>query len=149
MLGETVMGLSALKTAFDMAKALKDMDSAVARNAAVIELQESILTAQQAQAALVKRVDDLEKEVAAFEAWETEKNRYELKSLGIGAFVYMLKKIERSATPPHWACTNCYEHKHIAIVQYGQLKQGQGQAWHCPSCKNTILPSRGTVEWMD
>jgi hypothetical protein len=64
----------ALKTAFDMAKGLKDIDNAVSRNAAVIELQENILAAQQAQAALIKRIDDLEKEVAGFEAWEREKD---------------------------------------------------------------------------
>ena len=75
MLAEAVMGVSALNTAFNMAKGLKEMNDAVVRNAAVIELQENILSAQEAQAALVKHIDQLEKQVAGFEAWETEKNR--------------------------------------------------------------------------
>ena len=73
MLAKSVMGLSALNTAFNMAKGLKGIDDAVRRNAAVIELQENILAAQQAQAALIKRIDDLEKEVASFEEWKAEK----------------------------------------------------------------------------
>jgi hypothetical protein len=61
MISEAMMGASALKTAFDMAKGLKDISDATIRNAAVIELQEKILSAQEAQFARVKRVDELEK----------------------------------------------------------------------------------------
>ena len=73
MVAEVFAGLGALKTAFDIAKGLKDIDDAARRNAAVIELQERILSAQQSQSALVERVHDLEKEVAGFEQWEAEK----------------------------------------------------------------------------
>ena len=45
MVGEVFAGIGALKTAFDIAKGLKDIDDATRRNAAVIELQEKILTA--------------------------------------------------------------------------------------------------------
>jgi uncharacterized coiled-coil DUF342 family protein len=92
MVGEALAGLSAIKTAFDIAKGLKDIDNATSRNAAVIELQEKILAAREAQSALLDRVGTLEKEVARFETWEREKQRYELKSLGWGAFARMLKK---------------------------------------------------------
>ena len=67
---ETIAGLSAIKTAFDMTKALKDINDAAIRNAAVIELQEKILAAQAAQFALVERVGELEKEVTRFETWK-------------------------------------------------------------------------------
>jgi hypothetical protein len=49
-------GLSAIKTAFDLAKGLKDIDDATRRNAAVIELQEKSLSAQSAQSALVENL---------------------------------------------------------------------------------------------
>jgi hypothetical protein len=52
---ETIAGLSAIKTAFDMTKALKDINDAAIRNAAVIELQEKILSARDAQTALFAR----------------------------------------------------------------------------------------------
>ena len=52
MVGEAIAGLSAVKTAFDMAKALQNIHDTVARDRAVIELQKEILSAQVAQAAL-------------------------------------------------------------------------------------------------
>jgi CII-binding regulator of phage lambda lysogenization HflD len=78
MAGELIAGLGALKTAFDIAKTLKDMDSAATRNTAIIELQEKLFAARDAQDALLKRIGDLEKQVANFEAWDTEKERYQL-----------------------------------------------------------------------
>jgi len=149
MVGEVFAGLGALKTAFDLAKGLKDIDDTARRNAAVIELQEKILTAQVEQAALLDQIRKLEKEVAGFETWEREKQRYELKNLGWGAFAYMLKKAERGTEPPRWICANCYEHDHIATVQYGIFKSGEGYTWYCPSCKNTLMPNTGTITWID
>lgn len=126
---------------------MKDIDDAVRRNSAVIELQEKILAAREAQSGLLDRVSELEEEVASFKTWEREKQRYELKGLGWGAFAYMLKPSERGTEPPHWACTNCYENNHKALVQ-NIMKLGQGQVWTCPSCKNTIKPS-GAPTWID
>jgi CII-binding regulator of phage lambda lysogenization HflD len=117
MLGEAIMGLGAIKTAFDMAKGLKDIDDTVRRNAAVIELQENILTAQQAQAALIKRIDYLKKEVAGFETWEAEKMNYELKSVHIDTFAYARKSIAGSSEPSHFICANCYEQRKKRILQ--------------------------------
>ena len=108
MVGEAIAGLSAVKTAFDIAKGLKDIDDASRRNAAVIELQEKILTAQSAQAALIERVGYLEKEVARFETWETEKQRYELKDVGMGSLAYSVKDAMRGSEPPHQICAACY-----------------------------------------
>ena len=55
VVAETIAGLGAIKTAFDMAKALENIHEAVARDRAVIDLQKEILAAQSAQAALVDR----------------------------------------------------------------------------------------------
>jgi uncharacterized protein YlxW (UPF0749 family) len=82
MAGEVFAGSSALKSALDIAKGLKDIADATARNAAVIELQEQILSAQAAQFTLLERISGLEKEVASLKTWEADKQRYELKDLG-------------------------------------------------------------------
>ena len=89
MISEAMMGASALKTAFDMAKGLKDISDATIRNGAVIDLQEKILSAQEAQFALVKRVDELEKEMTDLKAKASEKQRYQLKDFGAGAFAWV------------------------------------------------------------
>jgi uncharacterized protein YlxW (UPF0749 family) len=65
MVAEVFAGLGALKTAFDIAKGLKDIDDTTRRNTAVIDLQEKILSAQQSQASLVESISNLEKEVAS------------------------------------------------------------------------------------
>jgi hypothetical protein len=148
MIGETFAGLGAFKTMYDMAKALKDINDATIRNGAIIELQEKILAAREAQSLLLDRVGELEEKVANFETWEREKQRYELKDLGWGAFAYMLKPGMRDAEPPHWVCTNCYEHNHKATLQCVMVP-GKGQRWTCPSCKNTINPSTPTIKWSD
>ncbi len=61
MVAEVFAGQGALKTAFDIAKGLKDINDATVRNAAVIELQEKLLAAQAAQASLVEHIGELEK----------------------------------------------------------------------------------------
>lgn len=81
MVAEVFAGLSAIKSAFDIAKGLKDIDDASRRNAAVIELQEKILAAQQAQTTLIETVRELKARVAELETWEAEKERYELDQI--------------------------------------------------------------------
>lgn len=135
MISEAMAGASALKTAFDMAKALKDISDAAIRNGAVIELQEKILSAQEAQFALVKRVDDLEKQVASFEAKGSQMQRYQLKDYGAGSFAYELKESEARGEPIHRACAACYQQGHISILQFSHNTEGQD--WYeCKRCNN-------------
>jgi hypothetical protein len=78
MVSEVFAGLSSIKAAFDIAKGLKNIDDATRRNAAIIELQEKILSAQAAQAELIEAIGELKSRVAELEAWDAEKQRYEL-----------------------------------------------------------------------
>jgi hypothetical protein len=136
MVGEVIAGLGAIKTAFDLAKGLKDIDDATRRNAAIIELQEKILTAHSAQAALIQRVGDLEKEVAGFETWETEKQRYELKDIGLGSLAHVIKEAMRGSEPPHQICAVCYEHRKKSILQPDNV-----YGFHtlrCPECQTVL-----------
>jgi hypothetical protein len=64
MVAEIYAGLSSVKAAFDIAKGLKDIHDATLRNAAVIELQEQILSAQVEHASLIDRIRELEKQMA-------------------------------------------------------------------------------------
>jgi hypothetical protein len=149
-IAEIYGGISSFKAMFDMAKALKDIDNATARNGAVIELQEQILSAQAAQTALLDRVRELEEKVAGFEKWDTEKDKYELKDLGRGALAYMLKPPARGTEPPHVICPNCYENRKRAILQGAGTNNGIPR-YHCLSCKSDILTGRQfmTPHWID
>jgi hypothetical protein len=122
---------------YDMAKALKDIDDAVRRNAAVIELQEKILAAREAQGTLLDRVSTLEKEVTRFEAWEAEKQRYKLTDYGSGTFAYELKPATANGEPPHRICATCYQNGQKSILQFSH--QSQGQDWFdCYGCSKRI-----------
>lgn len=133
MAGEIFAGLGAFKTMFDMAKGLKDINDAAIRNTAVIALQDQILTAQAAQAALIQRVGDLEGQLTQFEQWGREKERYRLAELPPGVFVYTIKEEARGAEPTHSICAKCYEDRRKSVLNWGESSNGLTKL-HCPSC---------------
>lgn len=120
--------MSSLKATQDILKAMLGLRDAAKVREKVVELQGLILAAQSdafeanvAQAALLERVRELEKQVADLEAWEAEKQRYELKEVAPGAFAYALKADEQRAEPTHWICAGCYEHRRKSILQRSGL----------------------------
>jgi hypothetical protein len=132
-----IFGLSAIKTAFDLAKGLKDIDDSARRNAAVIELQEKILAARETQSALLERISELEKKVASFETWESEKQRYELKEVGAGSLAYAVKESMRNGEPAHHICAACYQHGHKSILQ--PKADYPNKTLDCSECKAQIF----------
>jgi len=146
MVGEVFAGISGFKAMLDLTKSIKDMNDAAVRNTAVIELQGQILAAQEQQAALAEQVGALKKEIARFETWETESQKYELKNFGYGAFARVLKPEARGTAPPHWVCARCYGNRRVSVIQFGRLLQGQRNEWFCPECKTQIQP-HGDLRW--
>ena len=142
MVGEVFAGLGALKTAFDIAKGLKDIDDAARRNAAVIELQEKILAAYEAHSTLLARVRELEEKMASFEKWDTEKFRYELKQLIRGAptFAYALKPDAQPAETFHCICASCYQSRVKSVLQFLRvvLIGSDEKILGCPICKTEV-----------
>jgi len=67
MTGGAFAGINAFKDALDIARGLIEIDDAARRNAAVIELQEKILSAQSVLFALIDEVAALKKEVTRLE----------------------------------------------------------------------------------
>ena len=139
MATELIAGLGLFKSMFDMAKGLKDINSATVRNGAIIELQEHILSAREQQTALTERISELEKEVADFETWEAEKQRYKLKDYGGGTFAYALKEAEANGGTLHRACANCYQNRQISILQSRGIRHGGQEKVICLACKTTLM----------
>ena len=133
MASEFLAGLSLFKSMMDTAKGLKNISDATVRNSVAIELQEKILAAQEAQTALIERVGELEKEVASFETWDREKERYELTDLPPGVFVYAVKEEARGSEPPHYACANCFGKRQKSVINKSEPINGRTEL-HCPSC---------------
>jgi hypothetical protein len=145
MVAELFAGLSAFKSMYDAAKALKDMNDATVRNGAVIELQEKILAAREAQTTLLERVSDLEKEVAGLKAWDSEKQRYELKQLYRGPHAYILKEGEEKGEAAHALCTNCYQRGFKSFLQMSGHVIVNDRTWSCPACKMSVKSQWGDM----
>jgi hypothetical protein len=134
MVGEVFAGLSAFKSMFDMAKGLKDINDAAIRNGAVIELQSQILAAQEEQATLIQKVRDLEVEVARFDEWNVEKQRYELADVGNGVMAYRIKEDAQGAEPPHSICPDCYQRREKSLLQIVIRVPGRANVLTCQTC---------------
>jgi hypothetical protein len=83
----------------------------------LIDANNAAIAAQDERVALLERVSALEKEVARSEAWEAEKQRYELKQVASGAVAYVPKEFMRDGEPPHWLCANCYQNHKKRYLQ--------------------------------
>lgn len=143
MVAEVFGGISALKAALDILKTVKDANDVAARQGIVIKLQEQILTAQAAQFDLIEQVRSLETEIANRETWDTDKQRYELRRVGPGAFPYVLKKEAAGSEPAHWICPNCYANRKCSILQVSGYAEKGGPDlmkinWSCPACRTAI-----------
>jgi hypothetical protein len=132
MVAEVYASIGAFKAMFEMARGLKDINDAATRNAAVIQLQEKILSVQAEQSAFMERIHVLERQVTDFELWQDDRHRYELKDLGWSALAYMLKPEFRAAEPSHFVCTNCFGPRLISIIQQTNLKKRGGDGLRLP-----------------
>src|ERR1700728_1274134 len=92
MVAEVFGGISALKAAFDISKAIVDISDAAKRDRLSITLQKEILSALAAQSELAEEVSELKEKLRAFDTWDSEKKRYELRKLWDFATTYVLKK---------------------------------------------------------
>lgn len=134
VVAETIAGLGAVKTAFDMAKVLQGIHDTAARDRAVIDLQKEILAAQAAQSDLVETVSALKKEVAHLKAWDADKQRYQLSEVRSGATAYALKEGMEGGEPKHYLCASCYQQSHKSILQSKTLVPGRAHVLVCHDC---------------
>jgi hypothetical protein len=65
---------------------------------AVLDGRTKLLEASETQAALLERIKQLEDQIAHFENWDCEKQRYQLKAFDTGAFAYTHKPVWRTAS---------------------------------------------------
>lgn len=136
---------SGLKTAAELTQGLLALKTDAAVSTKVVELngvisgiQQQLFAAQADYSALTSRIRDLEAEIVDFKNWEEEKQRYELHELAPGTLVYRVKPEVKGAEPVHYLCTNCYQQRIKAILQYSGYSKGH-KSFTCPSCKMMLL----------
>lgn len=108
--------ITGLKTAAEIARAMKGLQDHADIQTKVIELQSAILDAQTSalaaqsdQLTMVQKMRQLEDEVRQVRAWEATKQRYQMITPWPGCHVYALKDSDKDSDPPHWICPHCYE----------------------------------------
>jgi hypothetical protein len=135
MVDGVISGFSAFTGLVGMARGMKDMNDSVVRNEAVFAMTEKLLDAQQEYAALAQKVGELEAKLAAYETWEREKERYELKEHGSrGALAYALKEGVQPSEPAHSICPDCYQSRKKSILQNERFATGAAEALICKVC---------------
>ncbi len=134
--------ITGLKTAAEIARAMKGLQSLEDVQAKVIDLQGAILdaqtsalTAQADQFAMMQRMRDLEEEVARVKAWDETKQRYQLITPWAGCHLYALKESSKGTDPPHWICPHCYEDGRKSIVHNAEKHDTRSRhIIKCPRC---------------
>jgi hypothetical protein len=136
--------VSALKGVIDISKVMIGLHDAQAIQAKVIELNSKILEAQTSafaaqdeRSTLIERISELEKELAKLKAWDTEKEKYELKNVGRGASTYVRKQDAQPSEEPHWLCANCYAKGKKSFLQYNRSQQ-RDHIYRCAACSAEI-----------
>lgn len=168
MLTEISAGLNSLKAAKDILQALNGIQSANAVNEVKFNLQSHLLDAQQglfaaqeAQAALTSRIRELEQRIVEMKDWEAEKGRYQLHDIGRGAMAYVVKPGMENGEPAHWLCVKCFSHGQKSFMQFkGQDRRpgggnGENSTYGCDACKASLTvtfrqnPERDRVKLLE
>lgn len=120
-----------LKTIGEIAQGLIEIRDTVKFGKAVTELLAQVVAAQQgALAALAHEAElidvkrRLEAQIRELQAWEAEKQRYQLERLEPGVFVYTLKPALAAGEPPHRICQACYQRGKKFILQSHGVHDG-------------------------
>lgn len=133
--------LSSLKAARDIAKAMLDLKVGSEVQLKVIELQSLILAAQEQAMEAQERMRSLEAEMQRIRNWESESERYELRSLGEGKLAYRLRDDKADGEPQHWICPNCFQDQQKSILQ--REDWDTYSSYRCQRCNNEIHVSNG------
>jgi hypothetical protein len=153
VVAEISAGVTSLRAALDITKAMVGLRDAEAFRAKSIELQgvvleafEKAIEAREAHSTQAERIRALETEVASLKAWDAEKQNYELKPIGRGAVAYMLKPESRNSEPPHWLCPNCYSKGEKSFLNATGASVGRHQLYKCARC-GTQPATDGDPQW--
>lgn len=152
-LGEAAAAVGGLKTAYEMAKGVQALTADVHIKLKTMELMEAILSAQQsalqaqeAQSEMLKRITELEAQIAGHDAWQREKSRYKLEEFPSGAQVYVLRAEAADGEISHRLCPACFQKGEKSILQTVGKHSG-GELVQCIPCKNnlTLSPFRPSM----
>ena len=131
---KTATGL--LQEAIEIRDATKFRDTVGKLQTQILAAQQSAVSAYSAQTAMSEEISQLKAQVTRLEAWDAEKQRYELKDVGLGSVAYAIKESERRGEPPHQICAACYQHHRKSFLQ--PHSRNMHKLLICADCKAEI-----------
>lgn len=156
MIAEISAGLGSLKAAKDLIQAMNGMQTGAAINDVkltlqghMLDAQQSLFAAQEAQSTSAGRIRELEQQIVALKDWSAEKQRYELHDVGRGAMAYVPKLGMENGEPPHWLCVRCFGQGQKSLMQFkgngvGNItsaQRGQDTTFACDVCRSSFQVS--------
>ena len=154
MITEIQSAIAGLKSAVEIIKAIYgaklDADTKKQVDALqelIFEARQSAFNAQDDLSAVKQRVTDLEAQIAQFEEWSKESQRYKLfQPTSVSGVVYGLKESESNSEPPHYLCTNCYQQRRKSLLNTYKHPDAARAVFLCPVCKSQVpIEARGHV----
>lgn len=131
-----------LKTASDLVKSAMHLHSSQAFQAKMVELNREIMSAQGSalaayatQTAMIQEIAKLKEKIAESEAWERQKERYQLTDHGGRTFSYTLKVGMEQGEPPHEICAHCYQQGRKSILQFAHTNAYRQDVYDCFGCE--------------
>jgi predicted RNA-binding Zn-ribbon protein involved in translation (DUF1610 family) len=122
-----------LKTKIDSTVTEKVIDL----QSSIISLQSTLMSIQAENQDLLRQKNALEQRLVEIESWNVEAQRYSLKEIACGVFVYALNPDEAKSSLAHWLCVHCYQNKQKSILQCKGTRI-DGTSYLCPRCKTVI-----------
>jgi hypothetical protein len=117
--------LRALEAADKLTKAALHVPNISVIRKKLVELHESISSAQTSLIAADAEHEELSEQmirlrarVASLETWDHEQARYNLKDFGGNTFAYELRPETAHGEPIHRICPHCFQRKHKSILQF-------------------------------
>ena len=151
---EITAGIVSIRAAIDLTKAMVGLRDerliTTKTNELRLLLGEAVgkfVEAQKAQLAQLEEIAALKAKATKAGDWEAEKQRYELKKVGGGAFAQMLKPPARGEEPPHWLCPTCFAKGQKAYFQFSARMSGLGSVYRCKNCEGHMT-TENEPEWL-
>lgn len=133
-----------LKVATGLGKAVMDLkiegevrEKVIAMRDALLDAQQRMFEVQASQMEMMEKVRKLEEELAKYQGWEREKERYALHQTEAGALVYRIKPEMQGTDPLHDLCSQCFEDEIKSILQPAK-RDGRFDAVCCHRCNSVI-----------
>lgn len=138
-MNEIAAAIGSLKAALDISKSFLSLRDEATIQQRVIELQGTIIQAQQSafsaqqeRAEFVETAKQLEAEIDRLKNWDEERTNYELVAPREGVPLYRVKVSD--GRPSHYLCSNCFENGAKSMIIRTPAIKDYFYVHRCPRC---------------